>query len=623
MPMSLFLDRLLGPLVSQKPAFRLIRQTAREQWRLIALNLGSNLLGAFSEGATLGVVFLAIQVLSSQGKEVFNWSKVPILGSIPTLAGWLNTLPATTLFLSLLALAVLLQALQSITRYLNQVSIGYFAARCRSLVTALIHSQIMKLTFSCASNYKVGDFTDFANQGPIAIRTQIEETSTLMVGVLLCFTYLAVLIRISPLLLLAVILIVLAITLIQKELLPRIRAGSRVISHYEVEINTRITENFQGLRLLHTSGQLEMADAKLRKSMGELEHRLRGQVEKMAIVAPLSSLLPIIAIVLICALSLLLLRGSSNGILPSLVTFVLGLQKLGGRINIITANLNQLANNKGRFDRLNQILSTQDKQFRQIGGFPFSTLAQSIQFKKVSLFYSDSPPPALEDICFTLPKGKMLALVGASGSGKSSIADLITGLYKPTTGTILIDNIPLTDLDISSWQNRLGVVSQDTFLFNASISENIAFGTPGATKDRIKAACASAQAAGFIEELPDSYDTMVGERGYRLSGGQRQRLSLARAILRDPELLILDEATSALDSRSEQLVQQAIDRFERDHTVLVIAHRLSTIVKADQILVLDKGKVIEDGNHDSLIAAKGTYYNMWASQSLGSQLNID
>jgi ATP-binding cassette, subfamily B, bacterial MsbA len=617
--MQLFLDRLLGPLVSQKPAFRLIRQTAREQWRLIALNLGSNLLGALSEGATLGVVFLAVQVLSSQGKEAFNWRNISILGAIPSLAGWLNTLPASSLFLSLLALAVLLQVLQSITRYLNQVSIGYFSARCRSLVTALIHTQIMKLTFSCASNYKVGDFTDFANQGPIAIRTQIEETSSLMVGVLLCFTYLAVLIRISPLLLLAVIFMVVTITLIQKELLPRIRAGSRVVSHSEVEINTRITENFQALRLLHTSGQLDMADAKLRKSMGELEHKLRSQAERMAIVAPLSSLLPIIAIALISALSLLLLGASSNGILPSLVTFVLGLQKLGGRISIITTNLNQLANNKGRFDRLNQVLSPQDKQFRQIGGVTFSSLAQSIQFKGVSLSYSDLASPALEDICFTLPKGNMLALVGASGSGKSSIADLITGLYKPTIGTILIDNIPLTDLDISSWQNRLGVVSQDTFLFNASISENIAFGTPGATIARIKAACASAQAAGFIEDLPDSYDTVVGERGYRLSGGQRQRLSLARAILRDPELLILDEATSALDSRSEQLVQQAIDRFERDHTVLVIAHRLSTIVKADQILVLEKGRVIECGNHDSLITAQGIYYNMWMSQSFDFQ----
>lgn len=617
--MPLLFDRLLGPLFSQEPAFRLIRQTAREQWRLIALNLGSNLLGAFSEGATLGVVFLAVQVLSPQGKEAINWNKVQILGSIPTLAGWLNTLPVNTLFLSLLALAVMLQALQSITRYLNQVSVGYFAARCRALVTALIHSQILRLSFPCASKYKIGDFTDYASQGPVAIRTQIDETSTLMVGVLLCFTYLTVLLRISPLLLVAVILMVLMITLIQKELLPRIRAGSRVVSQSEVVINTRITENLQGLRLLHTIGQLDVVDTRLRASMGELEHRLRLQVKRMAFVGPLSNLLPIVAIALIAALSLLLLGGTSKGILPSLVTFVLGLQKLGQRMGIITSNLNQLANNKGRFDRLNQILTIEDKQFRRMGGVPFIALTRSIQFKSVSLSYSDSPPPALDNISFTLPEGKMLALVGASGSGKSSIADLVTGLYSPTSGCIFIDGTPLSDLDLSSWQNRLGVVSQDTFLFNASIAENIAFGTPGVSNAQIEAACSSAQAAGFIEGLPDSYDTLVGERGYRLSGGQRQRLSLARAILRDPELLILDEATSALDSRSEQLVQQAIERFERDHTVLVIAHRLSTIAKADQILVLDRGKVIEHGNHDSLIAAQGTYHNMWVSQSLGFQ----
>jgi ATP-binding cassette, subfamily B, bacterial MsbA len=159
------------------------------------------------------------------------------------------------------------------------------------------------------------------------------------------------------------------------------------------------------------------------------------------------------------------------------------------------------------------------------------------------------------------------------------------------------------------------VVSQDTFLFNAPITENIAFGTPGATLQQIQAACAAAQAAGFIESLPDGYDTLVGERGYRLSGGQRQRLSLARAILRDPELLILDEATSALDSQSERLVQQAIERFERNHTVLVIAHRLSTIVGADQILVVEAGRVVQRGTHPSLLAETGLYQRLWQQQS--------
>jgi ATP-binding cassette subfamily B protein/subfamily B ATP-binding cassette protein MsbA len=211
----------------------------------------------------------------------------------------------------------------------------------------------------------------------------------------------------------------------------------------------------------------------------------------------------------------------------------------------------------------------------------------------------------------------MLALVGPSGAGKSSIADLLVGLYAPTEGRILIDGVPMDQLDLTSWQRQLGVVSQDTFLFNATLAENIAFGTPRATRARIEAAAEAAQAAGFIEALPQGYDTLVGERGYRLSGGQRQRISLARAILREPELLILDEATSALDSQSERLVQEAIERFERNHTVLVIAHRLSTIVRADQILVLDRGRIKERGPHEALLAEEGLYAELWRQQAAG------
>jgi subfamily B ATP-binding cassette protein MsbA len=272
--------------------------------------------------------------------------------------------------------------------------------------------------------------------------------------------------------------------------------------------------------------------------------------------------------------------------------------------------------------RLNEILSRQNKQFRRQGGVPFRGLQQQVCFQQVSLRYAPELQPALQEISFSLPRGQMLALVGPSGAGKSSIADLLTGLYAPTGGHILIDGTPLDQLDLASWQQRLGVVSQDTFLFNATIAENISFGTPGATPAQIVAACQAAQAAGFIESLPQGYDTLIGERGYRLSGGQRQRLSLARAILRDPELLILDEATSALDSQSERLVQEAIERFERNHTVLVIAHRLSTIVRADQILVLEGGRVVQRGSHASLLAEVGTYSALWQQQSQPAQPSL-
>lgn len=614
-PKRPLLRNLLQPFFSEEPAALLIRQTARQQLRLIALNLGSSLVEAFSEGATLGVVFLAVEVLSAPADTPFDWSVNPLLGWWPALAAWLNGLPSTPLFISLLGVAVTLQALQSLTRYLNLVSVGYFAARCRALVTARIHSQVLSFSFPCASGYKVGDLTDYASQGPTAIRLQIEQSSSLLVALLLVLTYLGVLVGISPWLLLAVLFIGALISLVQKQLLPRIRAGSRAVAQAQVAISSRITEDFQGLRLLHSSGQLDAADQRLQLRMGELETQLRGQARRLAVVGPFSTFLPILAIALIAALSLLLLGGRSSGVLPSLVTFVLALQRLNSRLSGLAGIANQLAENSGRLQRLNQILSTSDKQFRRRDGSRFTALQQCIQFVQVSLRYAPELPPALQDLCFALPKGQMLALVGPSGAGKSSIADLLTGLYQPSAGCIRIDGTPLEQLELASWQQRLGVVSQDTFLFNATIAENIAFGTPGASQAQIEAACQAAQAAGFIESLPQGYATLVGERGYRLSGGQRQRLSLARAILREPELLILDEATSALDSQSERLVQEAIERFERNHTVLVIAHRLSTIVRADQILVLEAGRVVQRGSHSSLLAEGGLYRQLWQQQS--------
>ena len=601
--------------MSQQPADRLIRQTAREQWRLIALNLGSSLVQALSEGVTLGVVFLAAEVLSAPVGSPFNWATIPVLRRIPGVPNWLNGLPSTSLFLSLLGMAVLLQALQSLTKYVNALSLGYFEARCRALVTSLVHSHVLGFSFSCASAYKVGDLTDHASQGPLAIKLHIVQLSNLGVSLLLCVSYLGVMLTISPWLLGAVLVMVVLISFLQKRLMPRIRAGSKGVAQAQLGIISRIIEDFQGLRLLHSTGQLDAADLRVRAGMGDLEAQLRRQVRRMAVMSPFTSFLPVVTVSVIAALSTLLLGGKQAGVLPSLVTFVLALQKLSGRINQVSSNINVLANNTGRYQRLNMILSPADKQLRRRGGKPFTHLKREIRFEEVELYYDHALPPSLREVSFTLSKGQMLALVGTSGAGKSSIADLLTGLYPSTSGQILIDDTPMEGLDLASWQQRLGVVSQDTFLFNATIAENIAFGTPMASRQQVEAACQAAQAASFIETLQQGYDTMVGERGYRLSGGQRQRLSLARAILRDPELLILDEATSALDSESERLVQQALESFERNHTVLVIAHRLSTIVNADEILVLDAGRVVQRGNHISLLDEEGTYKQMWSTQT--------
>jgi subfamily B ATP-binding cassette protein MsbA len=613
------LDPLLTPLRSQEPAAQLIRQTARQQWRLLAVNVASSLVEAFSEGATLAVVFLAVEALAAPVAEPFNWGGNPILGQLPTVVAVLSALPASGAFVLLLAVAVVLQGLQSMARYAGSVSVGYFGARCNALVMAHIHSQVLGFSFPCASGYKVGDLTNYAGSGPGAVQGQIGAISGLLVAVLMALTYIVVLVGISPWLLLAVVAMAGLITLLQRRLLPLIAGGSRQLNAMEVAISQRVTEDFQALRLLHSCGQLDAADQHLRSRMGELDSARRAQTRRLSLLAPIANFLPILAIALIASLSLLLFGGRSTGVLPSLVTFVLALQRLNVRLSGIASIFNALADNSGKIERLNEILSPQDKQFRRQGGIPFRTLQREIRFEAVGLTYAPELPSALSEISFCLPKGQMLALVGPSGAGKSSIADLLTGLYAPSRGRILIDGSPLEQLDLASWQQRLGVVSQDTFLFNATIAENIAFGAQEATPAQIEAACQAAQASDFIEYLPQAYNTLIGERGYRLSGGQRQRLSLARAILRDPELLILDEATSALDSQSERLVQEAIERFERKHTVLVIAHRLSTIVRADQILVLDRGQVVERGSHSSLLAADGLYRALWQQQSQAAQ----
>jgi subfamily B ATP-binding cassette protein MsbA len=600
---------VLEPLLSHEPVALLIRQTARQQWKLLAVNLGGGLVEALSEGATLGVLYLAVKLLSGAPEAVSG-----VQGRIGALP-FVGQLAAQDSFLLLLAVAVLLQGLQSLCRYASQVANGFFAARCKAKVTGLIHSQVLRLSYPCASHYKVGDLIDYAAQGPEAIRIQIEYIGQLLFNGLLLLAYLLVLVAVSPWLLLAAVLMAALIAYVQKQLLPRLERQARAVSQAQVSISVRVTEDIQALRLLHSSGMRQAADQAVKVRLGDLERALRRRSRLQEVAAPLASFLPVLTIAVISAFAVLLFQARGSGVLPNLVTFVIALQRLNMRIAGISNTFNVFAANSAQISRVNQILNPTDKQFTREGGLPFDQLHLEINFNLVNLQYAADLPPALVDISFSLPKGETLALVGASGAGKSSIADLLVGLYRSTSGEIFVDGIPLQELDLTSWQKRLGVVSQDTFLFNATIAENISFGTPGVSMHQIVLACQAAQAALFIEDLPYGYNTLVGERGYRLSGGQLQRLSLARAILRDPELLILDEATSALDSQSEQLVQEAIEHFERNHTVLVIAHRLSSVVRADQILVLDAGRIVERGNHQSLLAQQGLYANLWRQQS--------
>ncbi|MFB6309215.1 MAG: ABC transporter ATP-binding protein [Haloarculaceae archaeon] len=227
----------------------------------------------------------------------------------------------------------------------------------------------------------------------------------------------------------------------------------------------------------------------------------------------------------------------------------------------------------------------------------------------------DSPAPILEDVSFTAEGGETVALVGPTGAGKSTIVKLLTRMYDVDAGTIRVDGADVRDVTVRSLRRAVGYVSQETTLFYGTVRENIAYGSFDATDEEIRAAAKAAEAHAFVQNLPDGYETMVGERGVKLSGGQRQRIAIARAILTDPEILVLDEATSDVDTETEMLIQRSLDRLTADRTTFVIAHRLSTIKDADLILVVEDGRIVERGTHEDLLAADGLYANLWAVQA--------
>jgi subfamily B ATP-binding cassette protein MsbA len=604
---------LLQPFRDQRPVTCLIRETARKEGKLICVNFLCSLIQAGSEGLTLGVMFLAVDVLSKPLVNQFQLSQLPIVGSLPFISQF-DDISRFHAFSLLLSLAVILKLIQAGAMYVGTVSIGYFSNRVSRKITSLLHSQILDYTFSCASRYRVGELQYVNSTGPQAIINEISYYNSLIMTLLLLATYLSVLIKLSPWLLIAAFIMGGVSSGLQRYLLPRVGRRAQLSTSLGSELASRMTENIQGLRLLHTTGNLREAAQNVDKQTFILEQNSRGQTRLQAVSPPLTIVLPIFLIASIAWLSILFLGQRSTGILPSLITFVVALQRLNGAIGSVSETMLKFKTNSGNLDYLNSFLIPDDKQFRRKTGLPYQHFSREIRIDNVTLRYGESQKPALKEISIVLPHGQTIALVGKSGAGKSSIADLLAGLFDPSQGSVTIDGVDLRDYDLASWQKRIGVVSQDTFLFNATIAANISFGTTNVSMDDVRYAAEQAQASGFIENLPNGYETLVGERGYRLSGGQRQRISLARAILRHPDLFILDEATSALDTESERLVQEAIDRFDRKHTILVIAHRLSTIVNADMIYVMDKGQVVEKGNHAELISRAGIYSALWQQQ---------
>ena len=274
-------------------------------------------------------------------------------------------------------------------------------------------------------------------------------------------------------------------------------------------------------------------------------------------------------------------------------------------------------------ERFTELMDANIDIFDEEGAVPLHDVDGQIAFRHVSFEYPDDHTPVLSDINITIKPGEKVALVGPSGGGKTTLCNLIPRFYDPTEGEILIDGQNIRRVTLQSLRSSVGVVQQDVYLFSGSVYENIAYGRPGASHEEVIRAAKLAGAHEFIESLKDGYDTYVGERGVKLSGGQKQRISIARVFLKNPKVLLLDEATAALDNESEHLVSESLDKLAADRTTLTIAHRLTTIRGADRILVLSGSRIVEEGNHETLMKKQGIYYQLYTSANIADQPAIN
>jgi subfamily B ATP-binding cassette protein MsbA len=404
------------------------------------------------------------------------------------------------------------------------------------------------------------------------------------------------------------------LTLSLQPVLRKLRKGHRRLRGDYGEITSVLQEVVSGVRLVKSFRGEPYED---RRFM-EASHRYSSGMVRITRIAFLSQ--PMTEMIGTLVAMLILWMGAREVLLggrtmdsATLITFMIMVMRLLPPLKQLSQAPTTAQQSFASAERLFEVVDLATESQSDRGTRDAEGLRESLAFEQVSFTYGDEP--VLRDVSFTARRGEVIALVGASGAGKSTLVDLIPRFYQPSDGVIRLDGIDIADIRLASLRGLTGIVSQDTVLFNDTVRNNIAYGAAERFTDaQVEAAARAANAHDFISQLPESYATVLGERGTRLSGGQRQRIAIARALLTDPPILILDEATSALDAESERLVQEAIDRLLSGRTVFVIAHRLSTVVHADLILVLDHGAIIERGTHAELLAEHGAYYRLHAAQ---------
>lgn len=427
-------------------------------------------------------------------------------------------------------------------------------------------------------------------------------------------TFVCLLISISWQLTVAATVLLLLVGLLNQYFVKRAKEFGKILTEQSRAYSTALMETLTGIRLIKAVGNEVTEYQRLDQLIEERERADFQSQANFAAIGPINEVAGILAILAIVFLGRTFFLAQIESLSTVLLIYLAVLFRLMPVVSQLNGQRSAFANASPSTEIVTDFMQRDNKPFMHNGQSLYQNIEQGIRLEGVSFAYPGNKTLVLNAVDLWVPKGTTLALVGASGAGKSTLADLLPRFYDPVAGRITIDGRDLRDYDVRSLRQAMGIVSQDTFLFNTSIRSNITYGRQDISEAEVIAAAKRANAYEFIVQLSQGFATEVGDRGVMLSGGQRQRMAIARALLRNPDILILDEATSALDTVSERLVQQAIEELCRDRTTVVIAHRLSTIQKADQIAVLDKGQVVEVGTHNELLAKNGYYSRLHAMQ---------
>ncbi|MBA3975010.1 MAG: ABC transporter permease [Candidatus Solibacter sp.] len=421
-----------------------------------------------------------------------------------------------------------------------------------------------------------------------------------------------VLMRISAAMTLMALAVVAGYSLVLRYAFTTLRPIFRERGKITAEVTGRLTESIGGIRVVKGYHAESREDKVFAEGAGRILANVLKSITGVSLLSlSATTLLGIVGGVVMYMGGRQILDGGLT--LGGFVTFMAFMAFLVAPVFQVVGIGTQLTEAVAGLERTRELL---DEQQEDAGGarvMEMPPVAGNVEFEDVHFHYEEGKP-VLKGISFEAGQGTVTALVGSSGSGKSTTIGLIAAFYRPTGGRVLVDGVELAGVKLGSYRSQLGVVFQETFLFDGTIRENVAFGRPGATEEQILEACRLARVDEFAERFEQGYETVVGERGVKLSGGQKQRVSIARAILADPRILILDEATSSLDSETEQLIQHGLSYLMQGRTTFVIAHRLSTIRRADQILVMEGGEIVERGSHAELFAAQGRYHELYTRQ---------